>query len=48
MDDRVAEVAESTRLSHKAAELGKDDAVALYTAAYGLGIVAGEWITPLS
>ena len=41
-DDRVAEVAETTRLSHKAVELGMDDAVALYTAAYGLGIVVGD------
>jgi tetratricopeptide (TPR) repeat protein len=42
MDDRVAEVAETARLSHKAIELGWDDAVALYGAAYGLGIVIGD------
>jgi TolB-like protein/tetratricopeptide (TPR) repeat protein len=42
LDDRVAEIAETTRLSHKAVELGRDDAVALYTAAYGLGIVVGD------
>jgi tetratricopeptide (TPR) repeat protein len=42
MDDRVAEVAETEKLSHKAVELGKDDAVALYSAAYGLGLVVGD------
>ena len=42
MDDRAAEVAETARLSHKAVELGRGDAVALYTAAYGLGIVVGD------
>ena len=42
MDDRVAEVAETARLSHKAIELGRDDAVALYGAAYGLGVVVGD------
>jgi TolB-like protein/Tfp pilus assembly protein PilF len=43
MDDRLAEVAETARLSYKAVELGRDDAVALYTAAYGLGIVVGDF-----
>jgi tetratricopeptide (TPR) repeat protein len=42
MDDRVAEVAETARLSHKAIELGRDDAVALYGAAYGLALVVGD------
>ena len=42
MDDHVAEIAETARLSHKAIELGRDDAVALYGAAYGLGLVVGD------
>jgi adenylate cyclase len=42
MDDRAAEVAETTKLSYKAVELGRDDAVAPYTAAFGLGMVVGD------
>lgn len=42
MDDREAETAETARLSHKAIELGRDDAIALYGAAYGLSVVVGD------
>jgi tetratricopeptide (TPR) repeat protein len=40
--DRVAEVAEAKRLALRAAALGKDDAVALYTAGIALSYVVGD------
>jgi TolB-like protein/Tfp pilus assembly protein PilF len=42
MEDRVHEIAETRRLSRRAAELGPDDALALCTAGFGLAYVAGE------
>ena len=40
--DRKDEIAEAARLARRAAELGKDDAVALYTAGYALAFVVGD------
>jgi len=40
--DRDAEIGETRRLAGRAAELGKDDAIALCTAGMGLAYVAGE------
>jgi adenylate cyclase len=40
--DRASEIAETTRLAHRAVELGNDDAVALSTAGFGLAFVVGE------
>jgi TolB-like protein len=40
--DRNAEIAETRRLARRAAELGKDDAIALSTAGMGLAYVAGD------
>ena len=42
MTDRAQENAEVTRLAGRAAELGKDDAVALSFGGFALGYVAGE------
>ena len=42
MEDRGSETAEVLRLSHSAAELGWDDAVALSSGGLALGQVAGE------
>jgi len=42
MTDRVQEIAEAERLARRAAELGRDDAVALYTAGFGLAFVVGD------
>jgi TolB-like protein/class 3 adenylate cyclase len=42
MADRKSEVAEAGRLARVAAELGKDDAVALFTAAVALTFVVGD------
>ena len=42
MADREAEVAEAARLARQAAELGKDDAVALCTAGIALSFVVGD------
>ena len=36
MTDRAREITETTRMAWRAAELGRDDAVALCTAGYGL------------
>ena len=41
MTDRAQEVAEVERLARRAAELGRDDAVALYTAGFGLAFGVG-------
>jgi TolB-like protein/DNA-binding SARP family transcriptional activator len=40
--DRESEVAETSRLARRAADLGRDDAVALGTAGMGLGYVVGD------
>jgi adenylate cyclase len=40
--DRARETAETTRLARRAAELGKDDAVALCFGGHGLALVAGD------
>jgi TolB-like protein/class 3 adenylate cyclase len=40
--DRVQEIAETVRLARRAAELGKDDAVALCTAGIALAFVVGD------
>lgn len=40
--DRERETAETTRLARRAAELGKDDAVALCFGGHGLALVAGD------
>jgi adenylate cyclase len=40
--DRERAIAEATRLAHKAAELGRNDALALCTAGIALAFVAGE------
>src|SRR5262249_13841390 len=40
--DRPGEIAEAARLARQAAELGKDDAVALCTAGIALAFVVGE------
>jgi adenylate cyclase len=42
MADRAQEIAETARLARRAAELGRDDAVALCTAGLGLGYVVGD------
>ena len=42
MKDPVKEIAETVRLARRAAELGKDDALALCTAGIGLAFVAGQ------
>jgi len=42
MVDRPQEIAEAARLARRAAELGKDDAVALCTAGIALAFVVGE------
>ena len=42
MTDPEMETAEAVRLSRRAAELGRDDALALCTAGIGLGFVAGQ------
>jgi TolB-like protein len=42
MTDRAYEITETTRLARRAAELGKDDAVALCTAGFALAYVVGE------
>jgi tetratricopeptide (TPR) repeat protein len=42
MTDPEKEIAEAVRLSRRAAELGRDDALALCTAGIGLGFVAGQ------
>jgi tetratricopeptide (TPR) repeat protein len=42
MIDRVHEAAEAARLATKAAELGKDDAIALGTAGFAFGYVVGD------
>ncbi len=43
MTDRVHEIAETARLARRAAELGRDDAVALCTAGFGLAYVVGDF-----
>jgi len=40
--DRSRETAEATSLAHKAAQLGRDDAIALSEAGFALAFVAGE------
>jgi TolB-like protein/class 3 adenylate cyclase len=45
MTDRAGETAEAARLSRRAAELGKDDPVALYSAGIILGWVVGDFGT---
>jgi tetratricopeptide (TPR) repeat protein len=40
--DRVWEIAETTRLARRAAELGREDAVALSSAGLALAVVAGD------
>ena len=40
--DRQHEIAETTRLAHLAAQLGRDDAVALSSAGYALARIAGN------
>jgi len=42
MDDPEKETAEAVRLSRRAADLGRDDALALCTAGIGLAFVAGQ------
>ena len=42
MTDRERDVAEAGRLARRAAELGRDDAVALYTAGMALAYVVGD------
>ena len=42
MTDRAQEIAEAARLARRAAELGKDDAVALASGGFALGYVVGE------
>jgi TolB-like protein/Tfp pilus assembly protein PilF len=42
MTDRAKEVAEATRLARQAAELGRDDPVALWTAGLTLAFVVGD------
>jgi TolB-like protein len=42
MTDRVQEIAEAGRLARRAAELGKDDAVALCRGGFSLGQVVGD------
>src|SRR5262245_37697724 len=42
MTDRTHDVAEAERLARRAAELGRDDAVALSTAGFALGYVVGK------
>lgn len=42
MRDPAHEIAEATRLARRAAALGRDDAVALCTAGFGLAYVSGE------
>ena len=42
MTDRAQEIAEAARLARRAAELGKDDAVALCTAGIALAYVVGD------
>jgi adenylate cyclase len=42
MMDPAHEIAEATRLARRAAALGRDDAVALCTAGFGLAYVSGE------
>jgi tetratricopeptide (TPR) repeat protein len=41
-EDLVQEIQETTRLARRAAELGRDDPLALCTAGFGLAYVAGE------
>ncbi|HTZ67611.1 MAG TPA: adenylate/guanylate cyclase domain-containing protein [Roseiarcus sp.] len=41
VDDREREVAEADRLARRAADLGRDDAVALCTAGFALAVVVG-------
>jgi adenylate cyclase len=41
-EDRVQEVPETTRLARRAAQVGRDDALALCTAGFALAYVAGE------
>jgi TolB-like protein/class 3 adenylate cyclase/Tfp pilus assembly protein PilF len=43
MSDRAREIAETSRLARRAAELGTDDAVALSTAGFALAYVSGEF-----
>ncbi len=40
--DRAHDIAETARLARRAAELGKDDALALCTAGFGLAFVVGD------
>jgi tetratricopeptide (TPR) repeat protein len=42
MTDRAREIAETARIAWRAAELGRDDAVALCTAGFGLAYVVGD------
>jgi TolB-like protein/class 3 adenylate cyclase len=42
MTDRAQETAEAERLARRAAELGRDDAVALYTAGFALAFIVGD------
>ena len=42
MTDRAQEIAETARLARRAAELGKDDAVALSRGGHALGFVVGD------
>jgi tetratricopeptide (TPR) repeat protein len=42
VEDREAEIAESARLARQAAQLGKDDAVALANAGIALSFVVGD------
>jgi TolB-like protein len=42
MEDPVRELAETARLAHRAAELGKDDAVALSSAGFALAYVVND------
>jgi hypothetical protein len=42
MSDHMQETTETARLAERAAELGKDDAVALYTGGFALAHVVGD------
>lgn len=42
VEDRSREIAEAASLAHKAAELGRDDAIALSEAGFALAFVVGE------
>ena len=48
MADAAAEVAEAIRVSRKAIELGKDDAIALCAGGFGLAFLAGELDTGMA